>query len=253
MSFLITSASASADIGVSAPSFAECTVAVWWKSTAASSRRGLVSLASSTTDYDQPQISCWNVDGNQQIQVRNSSPANTGLTNDLNALTSDAWQLLIYRSSDATDLIKLRRNNGTDKSVAMTNAFPGGGSNPRYITIGRWLANDGTNYLSTNARVAHVAIWKSYLSDGNCTALFNGGGGGGGVNPSTIDASNLVAYWDGSAMASQVGGLTLSNLDNSITVNDGDNPTVDAYSGGGITLSQIERGSITRGLNRGLS
>jgi hypothetical protein len=175
--------------------------------------------------------------------LRNTAPTDALLTNDNNILTSNAWQLLIYRWSDASDVIKLRRNGGADKSLT-TSLSMFGGNALRYVSFGLWTASDGASYISNNAKIAHMAVWDAYLADADCDGLWNGGTAGAGKNPTAVATSNLKAYWYDSK-TSYTGSYAITDLEGSITLDTGDNPNVDAPSGGGDTLAPNVPGGVT--------
>jgi hypothetical protein len=171
-------------------------------------------------------------------RVRNN--ADTGADADTGANTIGAgWSLVICQFDNAADTLRMYSSFGDGSAYSATNTFPGADLNTVYV--GRAF---DPNYL--NGKIAHVAIWSGPLSAGDITSLK------GGSNPTELSSATLTHYWPLTGdLNAHTGGVNLTN--NGAALDSGDNPTVNAPSGGGASLIRVERGAITRGLNRGVS
>lgn len=207
------------DVGDSYGAF---TIAIWMKLSATSGRDGVWHWKSATSGTNMPRFGCVKIDGVLDFYGVNASGNVIGGTGGV-TVTSTDWQLLVCRFDTATNDMKLTWE-GTTVGVTDTDTWPQGGL--RYFALGEWT-NDPIDltYENLNGKIAHVAIWDAYLTDGNVTSL------AGGDNPTTVASSDLQFYWYDSKTA-HTGTGTFTDHRGTVTLSGADLPTVDDPLGG---------------------
>lgn len=233
------------------------TIVGWLKAATTGTYRGVVEVGRGEPSSQQalPTIQTFLVNNSLDNVLKRSSVPDSG---SHPIIFGTAWRLFVSRYALASpNVISLFCGTTKATDVTYSDDWPGSTTViPDRIRLGAyWENNNSFRRLVVNERLAHVAIFNRAITDDEVQNATTGMAAG--RNPSTF--SGCVAYWDGSSLASQVGSLTLSqNGTGTVTVNDADNPTVDAFSGGGggpsILLTQVERGrTLGRGLGRGLA
>jgi hypothetical protein len=173
------------------------------------------------------------------LRMVNSS--SIGVDADTSSTIGTGWSLVIGQFDNAADTLRMYASFGDGSSYSATQSFPG--ENLNLIEAGRAFG-PSHNYL--DGKIAHLAIWSGPLSGGDIASLK------GGSNPTELSSATLTHYWPLTGdLNAHTGGVNLTN--NGAALDSGDNPTVNAPSGGGASLIRVERGAITRGLNRGVS
>lgn len=185
--------------------------------------------------------------------LSNTSQMEWLLTDD--ALSTTAWVPTVLRYNPAIGVGgtgTLNVGAGGEHSDADWLVWPAGNTLD-VLRIGEWLNDPGHFYAG---KMGHIALWFGhYLSNTDRDALLASG------NPLSAAVAPTY-YWparnSGDGFTAFGGSLTLSQTGTGTDVAfDGDdNPSVDdpPEEGGGITLTQIERGRVlARGLTRGLA
>lgn len=213
---------------------------VWIKPTADSAVTHFVGMAS-RDGYENEGYRLYKESANTiSADKRDSSGGSGSITTDT-MLVANGWHHVVGTLSPNGTGAKYAYLNGVAAAVDSLNRNVLAA--PSRMYLGRSIA---TNSNST-CYMAHFAIYKSVLSGSDVSALYNGGSGGNGANPTTVNASNLVAYWslaEGDITAS----LTSQDanafvLTNNNTTYSSDNPNVDPFYGlGAKSLGLLLRG-----------
>jgi hypothetical protein len=106
------------------------------------------------------------------------------------------------------------------------------------IGVGLWrsLDNTGDEFGDISAKIALPFIVKRLPTSGELTDLVSGGGGGGGKHPLAVFGEDLLDYWPVDSKTSAINGWVLSDVGGTITIDTGDNPTVDDPPAGGSAV-----------------
>lgn len=169
------------------------------------------------------------------------------------AISSDTWTLLGAVWEQDADLHVYRGSNVSTNAGTIVTAFDG---DPiKTISVGvQWLQEDGSTnqFGDASGKFALPFIAKRPPTTGASSELEDLAGG---AHPLAVFGSDLLDYWPPNSKTSAINGWVFSDVGGSITVDTGDNPTVDdPPAGPSITLAHVERGrTLTRGLARGLS
>ena len=148
---------------------------------------------------------------------------------------STAWQLLVltYKKD-----VEAKTYAGITGGSLVTHTL----SSPTYAfnaDIDEIRIGVGTPIIDSwypRCKLAHHAFWNKCLSPSEAAELFNGGTAGAGKNPQAVANANLTFYAPLTSDATvSVSGITLSAT-GTLTYASGDNPNVEAYSGGTPTL-----------------
>lgn len=185
--------------------------------------------------------------GNQQAKILDSVSNTLGFTDGHGVLPNNTWALSMHEwDIGVGGLLRSSLNNGTAGTagpISLSMIW----TSDTVIAIGRDF--DG-NYSNAH-KIAHFALINRPLTSGERTSLASG------ANPKTLLGSAAIIYLHDNKVA-HTGGVTFVDEGSGGSINwDGDdNPSVDdpPGEGGGVTLTQIERGRVMgRGLTRGLA
>lgn len=139
--------------------------------------------------------------------------------NTTGGFTAASWQHAMCTGTAAAMYVYINGTNkgsqtGLSKTMTATRLIVGG--------WGRLSTAPNANALC-DAKLAHLAIWNTNLSDADATSL------AAGANPLAVSAANLVYYNTLATLATTdtQGGLSFTHV-GSPTEDTGDNPTVDA-------------------------
>jgi hypothetical protein len=104
------------------------------------------------------------------------------------------------------------------------------GGTIKAIGVGLWRSTDGASdeNVTQNCKIALPFIAKRLPTGAELTELTTGQG-----HPYAVFGSDLLDYWDINSKTSALNGWVLADTAGAITVDTGDNPTVDAPPGGG--------------------
>jgi hypothetical protein len=218
---------------------ASATAACWVKiPSLGGNYHGLFDYISATNGYGlKAQIASGGYGLGRAVVPGSNYDADTG-----GSTIGTGWVCVVLRVNTTADTLQMLSSFSDGTAASFPVSFPV--EDLTIVNVGRAF---GPSYNYLNGKIAHLAIWSGPLSAGDITSLKAG------ANPAALSSATLTHYWPlTSDLNAHTGGVNLTN--NGAALDSGDNPTVDAPpSGGDTTLSQIERGSITRGLNRGLS
>lgn len=254
MSFLITDTTGLRKSGLSVDTtgWAGVCLGIWTKFASANYMRGV--CIQSTADVSRPSLSCQSDGGGTPY----ATGAQAGGTGDIiyssTSISADTWTF--HGGSIELSTGTVRVYHGTAVNSVSTGITAGAFSaeTMNNISVGVLYDSGGTETFSSAAvKYAQPFVAKRLPTTGASSELEALAGG---AHPLAVFGSDLLDYWAPNSKTSALNGWVLADIGGSITIDTGDNPTLDdpPSEGGGVTLTQIERGRVlARGLTRGLA
>jgi hypothetical protein len=202
---------------------AEITVGCWVKTSGQSGSHWLGEVREGDTGDARATL---RLDTTMTPSLNVSDVNATGAAFAASTVSDNTWTHVYGYLDDAGNTVYAGHTSTNGTGESRTNAWPADALT--CIKIGMYY--EGGDFFIPAAKVALFYIASRKPSGAELTAL------AGGDHPQAVFGADLVDYWPPDSKTSGINGWVLSDITSTVTIDTGDNPTVDDPPGGDVTV-----------------